>query len=205
MKPKIVYVDNEIDNVHNFQGTFDDSFDVIPAKIQKTLDEMVDYLIQLNADGYVIDYLFSDTMPDIKYTGAELYNQLRDLKCELPVIILTGQEDKMQHTIYDPYHIISKDGLQEPTQFEKKLLQFVTDHKNKVEKANKRLKELIAKKQKVKLNLSEEEELINLDTFIEKVTFQKGLVPEALKKNDVTERLDKMLAQTAEILKVLKK
>ena len=200
MKPKVVIVDNEIDNVHNFQGAFDDVFDVIPAEIKDDFDEMVDYLLSLNADGYVFDYRFTDTMPKIKYTGAELYNRIVDSKHEIPVIVLTGQEDKMQHKIYDPYHIVSKESLDNIEQFKGKLLQLVSDYKSLVDLRSKRLKELVAKKQKGGLEMNEEVELIELDTYLDKVIYKKDVVPEELKKSQIDGRLDKLIENTQKIL-----
>lgn len=206
MKPKVVIVDNEIDNVHNFQGVFDDVFEVVPAEIKDDFDEMVLYLLDLNADGYVFDYRFTDTMPNIKYTGAELYNHIIDSKHEIPVIVLTGQEDKMQHKIYDPYHIISKDSFTDNIDlFKSKLIQIVSDYKCKVDSRSKRLKELVAKRQKQSLDMNEEVELIELDTYLDKVIYKKDVVPEELKKSQVNGRLDKLIENTQKILDGLAK
>lgn len=201
MKPKVVIVDNEIDNVHNFQGEFDDVFEVVPAEIKEDFDEMVLYLLNLNADGYVFDYRFTDTMPNVKYTGAELYNHIIDSKHEIPVILLTGQEDKMEHKIYDPYHIISKDSFTSHTElFKSKLVQIVSDYKKNVDARSKRLKELVEKRQKQSLKIEEEVELIELDTYLDKVIYKKDVIPEELKKSQIDGRLDKLLENTQKIL-----
>ena len=205
MKPKIVLVDNELENIRNFQGAFDDLFDIVAAEIKNDLKEMGEYLLNINADGYVLDYKLTDTLPEVRYNGAELYNFIHESKHEIPLIILTGQEDKMTQTIYDPYHIVSKSELDNAKQFGKKLLQLVMDYKNKYSDADKRLKELVEKKSNSRLSLKEYEELVDLDSYLDQVIYKRSVVPASVKKSDVSERLDVMLEKTDYILKQLKK
>lgn len=205
MNPSVVLIENEPSNVRNFQGAFDKYFTIKVAEIKEDLDDMIHYLLNLNADGYVIDYKFQDTMPGISYTGADLYNRLYDAKHELPLIILTGQGDKMMHKIRDPYHIVSKEELDNPDLFSRKLLQLIGDHKNKFDQASKRFHELVSKKSKGSLDVDEVTELNDIDSYLEQVIYKRDVIPPEFKQDDISKRLDQLLQQTETILTSIKK
>lgn len=200
-KFKIIFIENDTTLQKNFLNTFDEDFEIVIADFLEDENEMVEYLLKLGANGFVIDYLFSDTMPKIKYNGLDLYEKISKKMYNFPVIIFTGNEDTIADSLDNPYLIVEKSYLNKPEIFAKKLHKIISEHASKLQEAEQRITQLKRKKEDgFTLTLSEQDDLIKYDNFLEKATIGYNIVPESFKTSDVGTKLDALLKKTDELL-----
>lgn len=204
-KPIIALVENEDDIKNDFQATFDDQFEVIPCDIKTSLDEMIEYLLEMKVDAYVLDYLLNDNNPNIHYKGTDLYEAISDAKYKIPMIILTGHEEDIADAIDDPYFIISKDYMNKPDIFARKLNKVILEYKESIEYSVSKIKEITAKKASNEaLTLKDEEELIKCDRYLERVHCDYNVIPDSFKASSVGSKLDRLLEITEKLIDIKK-
>jgi DNA-binding LytR/AlgR family response regulator len=210
-KLKIAYIDEEEDGRDTFElyfEQFDDLFEVVcilPSS--KSVNDIVDEIIEINPDLVVVDYYLKYTDPTVPANGDVVLQRINDRKPLLPVIIFTSYSaaaknsflspDKKRsiHTkmeIVDPYNTDFRDTVKEYIDYYKKLI----DHYKS---------EFASLSQKEKLEDEESGRLRELDIILEGYSDQQNAYSPHEKSDEKFENLMKLIDSTQELLKSIKK
>ena len=217
---KIIYVDEYKEDIDDFLDYFEEKdtnkkFDIEYLLPENTLDLMYEKIFEKNPDAIISDYMLNEYKSDINYnvpyTGVDLTEKILDTKEKFPCFVLTSYDDQAIKTSQDVNMIYIKDilhGSEEKTNAKANFLDTVENqiihYKKRIENTEKELLALIEKANTEDLNATEEARLLELDTFIEKVTNQPSSLPEHLKGTKNLDELHKMIDSTDTLLAELR-
>jgi len=210
----IAYIDEDRDAIGRFQSRVYETLDVIPFLPKPELDEFVDELFNSGAEAFVVDYRLNEYRDDerepVNYDGIELIEKIWRIRNRFPCFVLTSYDGAAVEEMYDVNFVYPKDVLTSDKQagqvsFAEKVGTQIEHYQAALEKKNERFFQLLEKSEKAQLTEDEENELLDLDSFLESsLNAQNAIQPE--KKNQLAiGRIDELLKSTNELLKILKR
>lgn len=209
-KYKIAYIDESPDETREFQNYAKTEFDVIPITPMSSINDLVAQIINTKAEAVIIDFDLTDKDPKIHYKGNKVAEKILEIREGFPVFIFTSfdeqaiQQSDDVNIIYEK-RVMGEKDYDEKIKFKERVKKQIDNYKKKIEAKEKRLLELLeARKQKPLKNI-EENELIELDNFLEKSLNKSHLIPSDLKSTTNTQRLNSLLEKADSILEKLKK
>lgn len=215
-KYKLGIIDEQQAEVEEFFRFFEDFFEPIEIELVNDKQRIIQNIIATQVDAVVIDYkLMEHSHPPVNFNGNELLQELNDQLFGFPAFIMTQYPPEARNHRIDPFKIISKD-LRQPDENESKyeegreliasIRTSIKNYRNELAEKETRLLELIEKKEKEgKLTDFEEEEMIDLDTFLDKSINMKLRLPKKWKRPEEMSKLDELLKGTQELINDLKK
>lgn len=211
MKYKIVYIDENDGWLNTVYQTLKNDFDIIKIKVsaESSVESIIDELSKLEIDTIITDYLLEEE-GDVSFNGNKIVEGIRNIKPHFPIIMLTSHEPQAINNMDDVHIIYGKgifDGESEEDLeiFKTKIKSNISTYYSKIESTQKRIEELIEKQNKGGLELNEEEELTKLFILMDELEPEgKELPANLIYPNSIT-KLNKLVAQTKEILEELKK
>lgn len=208
MSYKVAYIDEVDSDIRSFKRSVllraNEKFEVVSFKPKSSITETVKEIFESHVDAIVADFRLSEEDPTVHYNGSDVIREILNIRKDFPVFILTSFEDDAIDKGFDVNIVYEKKEIQESPKFFEKVITQIKKHKAKVEMAEIRLLELIGKRKKEALTYAEEEELIELDSVIEKNLDKKGAIPDDFKKNTNTERLNDLINKTDELIREIK-
>lgn len=218
---KIIYVDEYKEDIENFLDYFEDkdtqgNFEIIPLFPKNNIEETIEEIFTNKPDAVVSDYMLNEYKVDIDYnvpyTGVDLIERILESKEKFPSFVMTSYDDQAIKTSQDVNIVYIKDilhGSEEKTNAKANFVDTVQSqiihYKKRIENAEKELNELISKSEKEALNAREEERILELEKLIEEATDKKCKIPKQLKELKNLNMIHKMIDNTDELLKELKK
>jgi CheY-like chemotaxis protein len=218
---KIIYIDEDRDAIDEFLEYFDDKdsqnkFEIVTLFPERHLDEMIDKIFEENPDAIISDYMLNEYKTDINYnvpyTGVGLTEKILDIKEKFPCFVMTSYDNQAIRVSQDVNMVYIKDilhGSEEKTNAKANFLDTVENqiihYQKRIENAENELLKLIEKSNQEDLNATEEEKLLELDTFIEQSINQKSSLPKQLKGTKNLDELHKMIDSTDTLLDELRK
>lgn len=207
---KILYVD-EVESERNrflrYMYTNDDEkeFNTVALEPEPELDKFLQSILDENFDAIITDHKLSEANPNIQYDGLELVEAILKVKIDFPCFVLTSFDDDAVRD-GDDVNIVYIKGLMSNEEghlakFIYKIKNQIKHHRKKIANAKKELEELIKKDY---LDASDESRLLELDTYIEKVTNLPSSLPSHLKSMKNLSELHKMIDNTEKLLAELK-
>tara|TARA_B100000315_G_scaffold43412_1_gene38320 strand:- start:9435 stop:10091 length:657 start_codon:yes stop_codon:yes gene_type:complete len=213
-KYKIAYIDDEKEELLDFQEFIGSDFDTIALQPKVDIYEMVEDLFQLNIRAVIVDHLLSvykkKGEPNIPYDGVGLIEEILLKRAHFPCFILTQKETEAIESSQDVNFVYSKrivtaDDEKEKTIFKEKIRTQIEHYLKRIEDSEKEIKKLINKSKTKKLNAKEEIHILELDHFIEQSTNKKSALPIKLKDPVYLKKLDDLIKTTSETLSEIKK
>ncbi|TQV63242.1 MAG: hypothetical protein FNT15_04450 [Sulfurovum sp.] len=207
---KILYVD-EVESERNrflrYMYTNDDEkeFNTVALEPEPELNKFLQSILDENFDAIITDHKLSEANPNIQYDGLELVEAILKVKIDFPCFVLTSFDDDAVRD-GDDVNIVYIKGLMSNEQghlakFIYKIKNQIKHHRKRIDNAKKELGELVKKDYR---NASDEARLIELDTYIEKVTNIPSSLPSPLKSMENLSELHKMINNTEKLLAELK-
>ncbi|MCG3701527.1 hypothetical protein L5F41_05380 [Aliarcobacter butzleri] len=208
MRYKLGYIDENPGARIDFNGFFEDTYDVHLFDINEetTLESLVDDMVNAELDLIVVDYeLSGDGVLD--FDADQLIERFTKLKPYFPYIILTYNRDDALDHIHDANIIYDKeeDMIERPESFKKIIKYNIDDYINKINKNKRLIEELSLKKNKEGLDTQEEE------IFSRALMFENDLDPKIkdlpthmTNLSEVT-KINSFLKETQEIKLMLEK
>ncbi|MEQ8471055.1 MAG: hypothetical protein RIC35_07715 [Marinoscillum sp.] len=206
---RILFIDEEQDDIEYFKDYIEakdvsNSFEVIATYPSGNLVEMLDVIWSSHVDAIITDFMLNEIKENIKYNvpynGVELVREVLSRREDFPCFVMTAFDDDAVGESED-VNIVYIKGILHGTEKETKAkANFLDRVKNqilhyraKLESAENRLLELIKKSEKNELDAGEEEEMVHLDSLIEKSLDKESVVPKIIKEKKESDSLSDLL------------
>lgn len=211
MTYKIFYIDDDKSAVNQLIRSFGNDFEILdgfsPNIIFETLIPVLD---ERNFDFLLVDSNLNEKS-GCGFNGERVIKYFTKKFPHFPLMLFTNYDDQVVTEIenFDINKIYSKRELTEKKAkdvFIKKIKRIVDEYKETTEHAEKRLIELLEKKKAGStLNAEEEQELIELDTFLDEVLEGETVqIPDQIKASN-EDKIDSLLKKTDDLIEKLDK
>ncbi|NJO18503.1 MAG: hypothetical protein HC877_23060 [Thioploca sp.] len=170
-------------------------------------------LLNSGAEAIIADHRLNEYRDEvagpIDYTGTQLLERIWEIRKGFPGIVLTSHDDDAVQAIENVNYVYSKEILftdkpvGQVTLAEKIRIQ-IEHYQATLAKKSARFHELLEKSDTGELTEAEENELLNLDSFLESRLNNHNALPPEKKSKLAVGKLDELLNSTTELLKALK-
>ena len=216
---KILFVDEQQEDIDSFKDYIEEKdlegiFEVHDKYPLENLESMIDEVMSMHLDAIITDFRLNEYKENIDYNvpydGAQLVEGILAEREDFPCFVLTSFDDEAVGKSED-VNIVYIKGILHGTEKETKakatfldrLKNQISHYQSKLEKAENRLVELLAKTKTQELDALEEQELLRLDSLIEKSLDKKFVVPDAVKRTTESKSLSELLKAVDELKKKL--
>jgi DNA-binding NtrC family response regulator len=209
MKYTILYIDEDPSWIQQVYQYFKDDFDVKKLQVDGniSIDNILETIAELNVDCVVTDYLLKET-GEVDYNGNIIVDEIRKFKPFFPIIMLTAHEPEAVDNTEDVHIIYDKDSLNEESKLKiiiSKIKFSIENYYTKIKDIEKRIEDLVKKRNEGKLKPLEEEGLTKLFIQLDELEPEGKDIPANLLTNESISKLNEFVNQTKEILSELKK
>lgn len=198
---KIGYVDENDDDITFFLQHFSDYFEIKILKLDSTstIKEVISWVLDSQLDLIIVDFDLKEKL-EVEFFGNDILEKLNEHYLNFPMFMLTSHEKKainesdasIDDVIYSKLDVYNNIDI-----FVMRFVNKIVKYKSEIDKAKKRHEEL---SRKSKLTFEEEEEILNLDDFIEQVYDRKGSTPKVMKNTQSLEKLNELVDKADIIL-----
>jgi hypothetical protein len=214
---KLGIIDEDESEVEEFFRFFEEVFEPIKIELVNDKQGIIQHIIDKQVDAVVIDYkLMEHGSSSLTFNGNELLQDLNNRLYNFPAFIMTNYPPDARNHRIDPFRIVSKDFMQpdesKPEYYKvgqeliKTIKTLIKNYKDDLAEKEKRLLELINKRNREgKLSDFEEEEMVELDTFLEKSIDMRSRLPKKWKRPEEASKLDELIKDTQELIGELKR
>jgi hypothetical protein len=196
-KYTIGYVDESDEDVRLFQRFADEDFEIKEFTPIPNLEELVSDILGSNIDALIVDYDLKEESPEIGYYGEAIIEKILSIKDGFPVFIFTSHDEEGEVTEQssDVDIVIDKEDMSNnnKTKLLRRIRQKIDNYYKQIKNKEKRLFELLKKKNEDTLTDEEEDELIECDDFLEKTINKSHSIKEKVKafyKDDVKDMIE---------------
>lgn len=200
----ILYIDDEEEHIEDFAEENRNAFLIETVELLDDIELMKKLVIESIAkngvDCIILDFFLKQKRPKLNYTGGSLAMEILRRFEAFPVFLLTAKEEDAFNIEIDPLHIISKEKYNAEggrEYYMKRIDHFILQYKNKVDEAEKRLRELSIQ---TDLIASEEVEEVELNNFLEKTVIGHSDLPIRKFPRSETSKLDELIRLAEKIL-----
>lgn len=207
----ILFIDEEKVVFEDFldyvdENDTDNKFKVITEYPINNLDEMIEKIISINPDAIITDFNLNEIKTDISYIvpydGVGLMEAYLTIRENFPFFVMTSFDDDAILISKDVNKIYIKEILHDPSlekqakaNFLERVEKQIQHYQAEIRRSEKRLKTLLDLRKERKTTLKDEEEIISLDTFLEKSIDSKEAIPKEFKESRNQEYLHKLLVK----------
>lgn len=209
-KVKIAYIDEEEDSRDIFELYFEqfgDNYEItciLPGS--KTVEDIVDEVVELNPDLVVVDYYLKYTDPTVPANGDVVLQRINDRKPLLPIIIFTSYSPEAKNSFLSPdkkRSIFTKMDIADPnnTNFRDSVDEYISYFKEQIAQYKQEFAVL-----SLRADPTEEESgrLRELDIILESYPDRQNAYTQQEKSDEKFEQLLKLIGSTQELLKSIK-
>lgn len=217
---KILYIDEDQDQIDNFLNYIDDTntnniFKVIPQIPMGNMEDMIEKILKINPDVIVSDFLLNENIGElgynVPYNGVELVEEFLTIRHKFPCFVLTAK-DKDAVSDSDDVNLVYTKSLmtteiedtKAKVKFTDRLVKQIEHYKSRITDTQNELKELLKIRKNGNADFKIENRIIELDDFLEKSIDSSNSVPSEFKTFSNTQRLDNILMKVDELLSKLK-
>jgi hypothetical protein len=177
-------------------------FEVFEIPLSVDMNDITEYITNEKIDALLIDYNLTsyETVP---YTGVQLARYIQEKFMGFPLFILTSYEDELyEQEVFDVYQIFDFERYlsepQERIELHYKLIQQVAKYRKQLELWKKEIENLIPKKGQ---SAAIDNRILELDTKLEKSIDGHAAIPDEIKKNLRSNKLDELIGKIDLLLK----
>lgn len=211
MKYKILFIDEEKrqqDEFADFMDYYLDRVELICCFPLSTLVDTIAMIDELHPDAIVSDFKLNDIKDDIKYNvsfdGSELMDAYLDERPGFPCFVLTSFDDEAIYRSHDLNIVYLKRDLHpskdDKITFADRIIQKIVSYQAEISNAQERLNDLMELRRNNQATSKDEQELIELDSFLERSLGQKTQVPAGMKELSNMNRLNELIGKADAIL-----
>ena len=215
----IVFIDEAQEDVDNFLD-YIEGFNISERLSVKTLpplpivEDLVEQIFEHRFDAVIVDFRLNELRDlidyNVPYNGVELVEEILDHREGFPCFVITHFDDDAIKSSHDVNVVYQKDILygsekktEQKASFVDRIIQQIGHYKSRLTGAEERFNELITQSRANQLNADEENELKELDSFLERASFKHGVIPDSLKDASIKENIHKLIANTDKLLEKL--
>lgn len=214
---RILLIDEEKETFDDFNDYLDisstkDSIEVIGMFPLQELSEMIEVIFKNNPDAIITDFRLNEMKTDINYNvpydGVELVEEFLKHRQSFPCFVLTAFDDLAVSASEDVNKIYIKNILHNNKEESKAKAKFldrvinqIEHYQTKIKNAESELLKLIQLRESGKASISDENRIIELDSFLENVIDRKSSIPPEYKKLTNDNRLSELLKKVDTLLK----
>ena len=202
-KFKIAYVDEDDVDIRRFQRFSRNYFDVVPIKPDKQLEITAQEILSSHVDAVIADFDLAEQDESIHYNGANLISYILEQRENYPVFILTSYEDDAVLKGDDVNIVYEKSEMGDGEKFLERVKTQIEKYYHKLDEDEKRLVQLIEESRKRKLNAFEDEEIIKLDSVIERALDKRSTIPDHIRQRKHSDELLEILKKVDDLEKKL--
>lgn len=211
---KIMFIDEEKETHEQFEeyvyhSSMYNEIILLTEFPESELEDMLEKIFKSNVDVVISDFKLNDIKEDIEYTvkydGVRLIESILEIKQGFPCFVMTSYDTDAIHVsedvnkVYDK-EILHSDASKGSDPFLIRLRSQYDKYRMRITNAQKELESLVKDSNERKLTIQEEEQLIELDNFLEKSIDARNPVPNTLKKTSNQENLIKLLSKVDEFI-----
>jgi DNA-binding NarL/FixJ family response regulator len=211
MKYKVLFIDEEKrqhDEFADFMDNYQEKVELTCCFPQPTLDATIAMIDELHPDAVVSDFKLNDIKEDITYNvdfdGSELMDAYLDERPGFPCFVLTSFDDQAIYRSHDLNIVYLKrdlhPGKDDKITFADRIIQKIVCYQTEIAQSQDRLNELIELRRNNEATSEDEQELIELDSFLERSLGKKTQVPVGMKELSNMNRLNELIGKANEIL-----
>lgn len=201
---KIAYLDDEDAVIRQFQISTREKLDIPDIELTDDIDGIILMLKEEQYDALIMDYSLNDTKDGINFTGIDVINKVFEEMEDFPCFILTSFEETAEEGNVNPDMIYSKsDVLQDSARFVRKIERKIINYQEKIKSYQREVAILVQFSSERPLHLEEEERLIHMDSFLERISSKSGAIPEELKSTKNNQLIKSLIEKTEMILEEL--
>ena len=211
MKYKVLFIDEEKrqqDEFADFMDNYQDKVALICRYPLVGLEETIAMIDELHPDAIVSDFKLNDIKEDIKYNvsfdGSELMDAYLGERPGFPCFVLTSFDDQAIYRSHDLNIVYLKRDLHpskdDKITFADRIIQKIVSYQAEIAQAQERLNALIELRRNNQATSKDEQELIELDSFLERSLGRKSQVPEGMKELSNMSRLNDLIGKADAIL-----
>jgi hypothetical protein len=204
-KHRIAYIDESDSDIRRFQRFSFNHFEVVALIPKPDINETCNDILTANIEAIVSDFEFAEQLSTIHYDGTDLVSLFLKKREGFPVFILTSFEDDAISKGEDVNIIYEKKEMETGQKFLEKIKNQIEKYKAKLKKNEDRLLWLIQQSKSRKLDSFEIEELIKLDSLIEKSLDNESQIPNILRDDKEAKDLTELLKKVDDLTKKLDK
>jgi len=205
IKYRIAFIEDENSHIRSYKRKSDDVFDIVDIKLHTKLNDTISEIIDSKIHAVIIDFNLTKAQ-NIHYSGADIVDALEQRMPNFPIFVLTAYEDNAENKVYDVNKVYIKEKyLKNPDFLNNKINHQIYNFINEIRRKQETLDHLLKKQKENKLSLKEEEELIELDEYIESSFVGVSKIPRDLKKIRNAELLNKLIVDAEAVLGRIKK
>jgi DNA-binding NarL/FixJ family response regulator len=217
---KIVFIDEQQDDIEAFKDYVDETntknkFEVLAEYPREELGEMIDVIFSLKPDAVVVDYMLNEYKEAIKYNvpynGVDLVEELLSIREGFPCFVMTAFDDDAIKEIADVNKVYikgilhgSEKELNAKANFLERVESQINHYKTQLADAESKLMELIELRKKGEATIEQEQEMIELDQYLERSIDKKSSIPQEFKSLSNTKKLEDLLNKVDELLQKVK-
>jgi DNA-binding NarL/FixJ family response regulator len=214
---RILLIDEEKDTFDDFKDYLDisstkDNIEVIEMFPLEELTEMIEVIFKINPDAIITDFRLNEMKTDIDYNvpydGIELVEEFLKYRQSFPCFVLTAFDDLAVSASEDVNKVYIKNILHNNKEESKAKAKFldrvinqIEHYQTKIKNAESELLELVKLRESGKVSISDENRIIELDSFLENVIDRKSSIPPEYKKLSNDDRLSELLKKVDTLLK----
>ncbi|GLU52325.1 hypothetical protein [Dyadobacter frigoris] len=206
---KIGYIDEDNGWRNTFRQYFKDDFDVVLFDITETTtqESLVNEIFEQSIDMLVIDFRLDETGL-VDFNADSLVEKIKELNFFYPMIILTSYEsDALDHienaNLINGKDMLSGDSNSKIPILKQKIKKIASDYRVKLDDSMSRLFSLEKKRLLDGLTPSEEDEFVDLNSFVDKTTSAKGRLSRTFYNEKTNQKLDDLIMKTSLLLNKL--
>lgn len=205
---RIIYVDEDTDDIELFQGFIDEKFDlsILHVKNEDDLDSITEEIISSNPDAVVTDFLLSEKAR-VEFNGQSLIEAIHRRNKHLPCFLLTSHAPDALDATHDARLVYSKSipfgGVRnEELQsiFLKQIEKLIFNFRKNFQDALSEL-EMLTGKPTEQLTALERQRIIELDNFIDSHGFSSYPIPDNIKDDKNLELLTNLITEIDKLLR----
>lgn len=217
MTYKIIYVDEQDDDGDAFKDFVetkdaDKQFVVWHLKPAVSLEEMLALIQEQAPDALVSDYRLNEHIASlgyaVPYNGIELIASFLQVRTGYPCFVITSFPNDAASSSEDVNVVYVKNVLHEKDNADLNFLERIriqiNHYRVRVQQAENRIQELLELKKRAELSAPEEEELIDLDSFLDSSVDGRQSIPDDLRKLSNESRLLSIMTKVDELLATIK-
>lgn len=222
-KYRILFIDEETDSFDDFLDYIEKStrageIEPITQLPLEDLDMMLERIFEISPDAIITDFNLNEKRVDIDYNvpynGTELLEAFLSKRTDFPFLVLTAFDDVAINETDDVNkiyvkHILHRSNKEETLKaratFLDRVIASINHYQSKLKNAEVELLQLLEKKKAGETNYDDEQRIIELDGFIEKLVDKSSSIPNEYKISSNTDRLGELLSRVDSIIDKLNK
>lgn len=203
-KGKLIYIDEDPDDIVYFQEFSDGHFDleVIQVENDADMEEVLEVVLSSPPDAVITDFMLNEKAR-VAFNGQMLIELIQSRNKHLPCFLLTSHTPNALEATHDARLVQTKAVIlgsdDYTTLFREQIAKVIKDHKAKFLAAESELAQLVAMPVNV-LTAEQRQRMLELDSYIEEHGLSNGALPLELKEDKSVELLSRLVSQVDALL-----